>query len=70
MKVAVIGHVEWAEFALVERVPQQGDIVHAIDTWEQAAGGAAVAAVQIAKLGGGCLFLTATGGDARGDQVD
>ena len=38
MKVAVIGHVEMAEFALVERVPEPGDIVHASETWELPAG--------------------------------
>lgn len=69
MKVAVIGHVEMAEFALVERVPEPGDIVHASETWELPAGGAAVAAVQIARLGGGCLFMTAIGSDSRGDLV-
>ncbi|HTU14958.1 MAG TPA: PfkB family carbohydrate kinase [Solirubrobacterales bacterium] len=69
MKTAVVGHVEWAEFAHVERVPDPGDIVHATDYFELPAGGAAVAAVQIARLGGGCLFLTATGDDARADRV-
>ncbi len=69
MSIAVIGHVEMAEFALVERVPEPGDIVHASETWEVPAGGAAVAAVQIARLGGGCLFMTAIGSDARGDLV-
>lgn len=69
MKTAVVGHVEWAEFTQVERVPDPGDIVHATDYFELPAGGAAVAAVQIAKLGGGCLFLTATGDDERADKV-
>jgi ribokinase len=66
MKVAVVGHVEWVEFALVERVPVPGEIVHVLDSWEQAAGGGAVAAVQLAKLAGECLFLTALGDDERG----
>jgi ribokinase len=66
MKVAVVGHVEWVEFALVERVPAAGEIVHVLDSWEQAAGGGAVAAVQLAKLAGECLFLTALGDDERG----
>lgn len=69
MKTAVVGHVEWAEFAQVERVPDPGDIVHATEYFELPAGGAAVAAVQIARLGGGCLFLTATGDDDRADLV-
>lgn len=69
MKIAVVGHVEWAEFAPVERVPKQGDIVQVPATFEVAAGGAAVAAVQIARLAGNCLFMTAVGGDARADLV-
>ena len=35
----------------VEHVPQPGEIVHATETWAEAAGGGAVAAVQLAKLG-------------------
>jgi len=61
--------MEWGEFALVERVPDPGDIIHARETFELPAGGAAVAAVQIARLGGGCLFMTAAGSDERGDHV-
>ena len=32
MRVAVVGHVEWVEFARVERVPDPGEIVHALET--------------------------------------
>jgi ribokinase len=66
MRVAVIGHVEWVEFARVEQVPAPGQIVHAVETWQQAAGGGAVAAVQLARLAGECLFLTALGDDELG----
>jgi len=62
MRVAVVGHVEWIEFARVDHVPARGEIEHAIESWEDAAGGGAVAAVQLAKLAGECLFLTALGG--------
>jgi ribokinase len=31
MRVAVVGHVEWIEFAQVERVPEPGEIVHALE---------------------------------------
>src|SRR5919204_539567 len=31
MRVAVVGHVEWVQFARVERVPGPGEIVHALD---------------------------------------
>ena len=52
MRVAVVGHVEWIEFARVERVPLAGEIVHALEAWEEPGGGGAVAAVQLAKLAG------------------
>jgi ribokinase len=66
MRVAVVGHVEWIEFARVERVPKAGEIVHASKTWTVAAGGGAVAAVQLARLAGDCAFLTTLGDDAFG----
>jgi ribokinase len=64
-RVAVVGHVEWIEFARVPRLPVSGDIVHASEVWEEAGGGGAVAAVQLAKLGGGADFFTALGNDER-----
>ncbi len=69
MRVAVIGHVEWGDFAPVERVPAQGEIVHARGPWQVVAGGGAVAAVQLAKLAGEALFLTALGDDALGHRA-
>jgi ribokinase len=69
MRVAVVGHVEWIDFAIVDRVPAAGEIVHASDSWEEAAGGGAVAAVQLARLAGECLFLTALGDDERGHRA-
>jgi ribokinase len=66
MRVAVVGHVEWVEFARVEHVPRPGEIVHALETWEEPAGGGAVAAAQLAKLAGSCLFVTALGSDELG----
>ncbi|MEA2391845.1 MAG: ribokinase [Solirubrobacteraceae bacterium] len=65
-RFAVVGHVEWVDFLPVERVPDPGEIVHADEPWEQAAGGGTVAAVQLAKLAGNALFLTALGDDERG----
>ncbi len=76
MRVAVVGHVEWVTFARVAHVPAAGEIVHARESWEQAAGGGAVAAMEMARLvhdggggGGGddghAAFYTAVGeGDA------
>jgi len=61
VRVAVVGHVEWVEFALVERLPRAGEIVHAHETFEEAAGGGGVAAVQLARLAGEADLVTALG---------
>ena len=66
MRVAVVGHVEWVQFAEVERVPAPGEIVHAAEVWEEAAGGGAVAAVRLAELAGGAALYTALGADELG----
>jgi ribokinase len=68
-RVAVVGHVEWIEFAEVDRVPAPGEIVHALATFEEPGGGGAVAAVQLTRLAGQCLFLTALGDDATGHRA-
>jgi ribokinase len=64
--LAVVGHVEWVEFARVEHVPATGEVVHALDSFEEPAGGGAVAAVQLARLAGGSVLFTALGEDAHG----
>lgn len=69
MRVAVVGHVEWIDFAVVDHVPAPGEIVHARAAPEVPAGGGAVAAVQIARLAGECLFLTALGDDPNGHRA-
>jgi ribokinase len=66
MRVAVVGHVEWVEFARVPAVPLPGEIAHALETWEEPAGGGAVAAVQLARLAGSCSLFTAFGADDLG----
>lgn len=74
LRLAVVGHVEWVDFARVARVPRPGEIVHAEEAWEEAAGGGAVAAVQLVALGAEVDFFTALGDDARGraaaDQLE
>jgi ribokinase len=65
-RVAVVGHVEWMDFAVVTRLPRPGEILHARASWEEAAGGGAVAAVQMTKLAGSALFFTALAGDELG----
>jgi len=69
LRVAVVGHVEWIEFVRVERVPQRGEIVTASESWEEPAGGGAVAAVRLARLAASCTFFTALGDDWRGRQA-
>lgn len=69
MRVAVVGHVEWAEFVRVARLPQAGEIAHAEERWEGAGGGGAVAAVELARLAGEALFVTALGDDALGHRA-
>jgi sugar/nucleoside kinase (ribokinase family) len=66
MRVAVVGHVEWIEFARVPRVPRPGEIVHATEWWQDVGGGGAVAAVQLAKLAGEAEFFTALATDDLG----
>jgi ribokinase len=68
-RVGVVGHVEWVQFAVVERVPQAGEIVHARELFAEPAGGGSVAAVQLRKLAGSALFLTALGNDAAAGRV-
>jgi ribokinase len=66
--VAVVGHVEWVQFAHVQHVPSAGEVVHAVDPFEEPAGGGAVAAVQLARLAGEALFITALGEDGYGHR--
>lgn len=66
MRVAVVGHVEWVQFAHVEHVPLAGEVVHANDPFEEPAGGGGVAAVQLARLAGSAQLLTALGEDEHG----
>ena len=69
MRVAVVGHLEWCEFAEVPHVPRPGEIVHASRTFELPGGGGAVAAVQLKKLAGSATFLTAFGDDEVGHRA-
>jgi ribokinase len=69
MRVAVVGHVEWVEFARVDHVPRPGEIIHALETWEEPAGGGAVAAAQLARLAGSSLFFTGLGADDLGRRA-
>ena len=70
MRVAVVGHVEWVTFGLVDHVPRAGEIVNTTETWDEPAGGGAVAAVQLAKLAGTCDLFTAFGDDDIGERSE
>ena len=69
LKLAVIGHVEWVTFLKVDQLPLAGQISHAKDSFEEAAGGAAVAAVQMARLINGPVdLITSLGKDTYGEK--
>ncbi len=66
MSFAVLGHVEWVDFARVPELPEAGSIVHADEFWAEAAGGGAVSAVQLVRMAGAATFYTALGDDELG----
>lgn len=68
-KVAVVGHVEWVEFARVQQMPRSGEIVEAGGLFQEPAGGGAVAAVQMARLCGQATLFTALGDDELGARA-
>ena len=70
VRCAVVGHVEWVEFVRVARMPAAGEIAHGGSPWQEAAGGGAVMARQIARLNGQCEFFTALGDDEIGRRSE
>ena len=69
MRAAVVGHVEWVEFA-----GSSGAASRARSSTRASSGrspaGAGVAAVQLAKLAGGATFFTALGDDEVGHRAE
>jgi ribokinase len=65
VRLAVVGHVEWVDFVLADRLPAPGSIVAAQDAWEAAAGGGAMAAYALRSLTGAATFFSAVGEDER-----
>src|SRR5438874_2096280 len=61
MRTAVLGHIEWVDFVRVERLPRSGEILRALEAWEEPAGGGGVSAGQLAELAGACTLYTALG---------
>jgi ribokinase len=49
-------------------MPRAGEIAHARNPFEEPAGGGAVAAVQLARLAGECVLVSALGDDAHGHR--
>ena len=70
MRVAVVGHTEWIEFARIPHVPAAGDITQATHAWEEPGGGGGVAAIQLASLAGSAMFFTALGADEYGRRLE
>lgn len=68
-QMAVVGHVEWVQFARVAHVPAAGEVVHARSPFEEPAGGGAVAAVQLARLAGSSMLVSALGDDEHGRRA-
>ena len=70
LEMAVVGHVEVATFLRVEDLPAAGEIAHARDWFDSAAGGGAVVAAQMARLTGPPVeFFTALGKDDVGEKA-
>jgi len=69
MRVAVVGHVEWVEFVHGDHVPVAGEIVHAREGFQEPAGGGGVAAVQLARMAGDAVLLTALGSDELAERT-
>jgi ribokinase len=70
VRFAVVGHVEWVEFVVVDHVPAPGTIVFSGEPTFHEPGGGAVAAVQLRKLAGAeAAFLTAVGSDTNGQRT-
>jgi ribokinase len=65
-RVAVVGHVEWAEFVRVPQFPPRGSVIHARDAFTRAGGGGGVAAVVLPEMGAETHFFTALGNDEDG----
>jgi ribokinase len=61
--------VEWIRFAVVERLPEPGEIIHARESWLEPAGGGGVAASELLRLAGNCDFFVAVGNDETGEAA-
>jgi ribokinase len=69
VRLAVVGHVEWADFLVARRLPAAGEIMHVQDAHEGPGGGGAMAAYALKSLTGACAFYCAVGGDWRATRT-
>jgi ribokinase len=70
VSTAVVGHVEWVDFCVCERLPAAGEILHAREWLADAGGGGGVAAVQLTRLAPGeVTFVTSIGEGPAGEAV-
>jgi ribokinase len=70
VRLAVVGHVEWVDFLVAERLPRPGEILHVRSAHEGPAGGGGMAAYAMHALTGGCAFFCAVGHDERGRRTE
>ena len=63
LNLAVVGHVEWVTHTDAPFIPPAGEIVHLTDPLVQPAGGGAVTAAALVRMGAGVQFFTAAGDD-------
>jgi ribokinase len=68
LKLAVVGHVEWVTHTDAPFIPPAGEIVHLTNPLTQPAGGGAVTAAALARLGAAVSMFTAAGGDVPLEQ--
>ncbi len=65
-QAAVVGHIEWVDFVPVARLPEPGQVIHAVGAFSRAAGGGGVVASVLAELGAEVDFYTSLGADRHG----
>src|SRR5688572_26993528 len=66
MVAVVVGHVEWVSFLCIARPIAPGAIALSEAALDEPAGGGAVAAIELARLAGRSVLVTALGHDAIG----
>jgi len=63
LNLAVVGHVEWVTHTDAPFIPPAGEIVHLTDPLVQPAGGGAVTAAALVRMGAAVQFFTAAADD-------